>query len=1097
MWKFCSGVLVVMTAVMLLSACGGSKTEKKYFDDTPPTIARAYFTDTDSSQTVTAGDVITVVFTEAITLNSATDTSFRTYCTGDSLTGAAVAASGTDAVTITLVAGNVVTVDGTFDPSAGTWAAGSPSGIDVSATCVITDTYGNPAVTTPVGGAISGVDIEGSIADLEAPELLSCLFVDNGDRGVGNGDYITLTFSENVQLVTSPSAVSDSDFTIPVTSDTLGTDAFLADGTTGDAEIELYLGTSPTLTIVGVFSNSVTTAGSPSGLGIIDWSGLVQDTSAQANDAVASGPFDIQAGSFTPDNTGPSLTAAVFVDNNSNGHMEAGDFIALTFSENVLVDGGCTSAIAVTTANGSGADFDLPVTSDSAGSGAAIILYNSNTINLILGTSPVLLVNGTYDGTTTAGSPSGINIGDSIDAGLITDDSLQANEVLVLGNAIDIQGDFVEDTTGPNLVSVLFVDVNNDRALGNGDKLTLTFDETVQIAGGTDNVAITDSELYWPTSGSDTIGSTDALLVDATKGDAILEIYIQNDDAAFTVTGTYDTADPTAGPSGFGIQCSSIITDTSYYLNELVAISAADNALDIDGTFVEDLTGPKLLSAYFDNSDNTLTLLFDEDVVIPSGNTNLAKGTEYELPVTGDNLGDISGADGVLTAHATDSRKAVIYCGSDYNLTTEGAYNGSLLGAGNASGIYIVDMTGVVTDDSGNLNPAVGTIDNAVDIIGKYVEQDLLDNAADMSAARAYHTATTLDNGAVVVIGGFIQRLDNGTLEQEYLASAEMYDPVTDGWSALGNMSTVRAYHSAILLPDGKVGVFEGYTGTTYLGSVEILDPATGQFELLNTSYYYTNTVGPAYLIETGNSVLLAGTGLYEYFDIPTLTVESGVIMFGSYQHRYSASAQFEDGTVAIFGGQLTTLGCTNWATCNNIFYMGDRTGVIDNNSNLNTYTRQMGATSLKNGKILAFGGIRYDTGLTLNSSYICTDTGVLTADLANSGEMNVRRHSAIGWPLGTGKALIMGGNTDNGAYYLPCQAIEIFDPEADSGTGAFTNSSNTMYWPAGGYRLAAIPGPDGILDTEDDFVLITGGVEIIEGSSNDVSRPKVFIYKP
>jgi hypothetical protein len=72
-----------------------------------------------------------------------------------------------------------------------------------------------------------------------------------------------------------------------------------------------------------------------------------------------------------------------------------------------------------------------------------------------------------------------------------------------------------------------------------------------------------------------------------------------------------------------------------------------------------------------------------------------------------------------------------------------------------------------------------------------------------MAEARTYHTATLLPSGKVLVAGGD----ENST--------AEVYDPATASFSTIGGMEIGRSGHTATLLPNGSVlvvggGIFAG-----------------------------------------------------------------------------------------------------------------------------------------------------------------------------------------------------------------------------------------------------------------------------------------------
>jgi hypothetical protein len=95
--------------------------------------------------------------------------------------------------------------------------------------------------------------------------------------------------------------------------------------------------------------------------------------------------------------------------------------------------------------------------------------------------------------------------------------------------------------------------------------------------------------------------------------------------------------------------------------------------------------------------------------------------------------------------------------------------------------------------------------------------------------ARAYHSATLLPNGKVLIAGGV-----TAAQSQSPTSSVELYDPVAQTFTPAGNMSAVRYNHAATLLNDGRVLISDGLTiaGTpgNGIGLDEIYDPNSGQF---------------------------------------------------------------------------------------------------------------------------------------------------------------------------------------------------------------------------------------------------------------------------
>lgn len=93
-----------------------------------------------------------------------------------------------------------------------------------------------------------------------------------------------------------------------------------------------------------------------------------------------------------------------------------------------------------------------------------------------------------------------------------------------------------------------------------------------------------------------------------------------------------------------------------------------------------------------------------------------------------------------------------------------------------------------------------------------------------MGDFRDHHTATLLQNGRVLVVGGGGEGYASRT-------SAELYDPATGGFSPTGSMESGRWLHTATLLQDGRVLIAGGRTPLdSALASAELYNPGTGEF---------------------------------------------------------------------------------------------------------------------------------------------------------------------------------------------------------------------------------------------------------------------------
>ncbi len=100
-----------------------------------------------------------------------------------------------------------------------------------------------------------------------------------------------------------------------------------------------------------------------------------------------------------------------------------------------------------------------------------------------------------------------------------------------------------------------------------------------------------------------------------------------------------------------------------------------------------------------------------------------------------------------------------------------------------------------------------------------------------LSVGRTLHTATRLADGRVLVVGGITHESKEGQNRFVALASAELFDPKTNSWKPAGRLADARNGHTATLLDDGRVLIVGGAREQRqHLASVELFDPETETF---------------------------------------------------------------------------------------------------------------------------------------------------------------------------------------------------------------------------------------------------------------------------
>ena len=94
-----------------------------------------------------------------------------------------------------------------------------------------------------------------------------------------------------------------------------------------------------------------------------------------------------------------------------------------------------------------------------------------------------------------------------------------------------------------------------------------------------------------------------------------------------------------------------------------------------------------------------------------------------------------------------------------------------------------------------------------------------------LEEARSGHTATLLPDGRVLIVGGGVPAKNRFTCPEVCIATAEIWDPSSDSFTSTGSLTEARMNHTATLLPDGRVLVVGGGLLDWVTGSAEVYDP--------------------------------------------------------------------------------------------------------------------------------------------------------------------------------------------------------------------------------------------------------------------------------
>lgn len=221
-----------------------------------------------------------------------------------------------------------------------------------------------------------------------------------------------------------------------------------------------------------------------------------------------------------------------------------------------------------------------------------------------------------------------------------------------------------------------------------------------------------------------------------------------------------------------------------------------------------------------------------------------------------------------------------------------------------------------------------------------------------LNVARKYATATLLQDGRVLLVGGYDVNFVTQT-------SAEVWNPATGQWSLVGAMQAARSRHSASLLSNGKVLIAGGSANNVFPANSELFDPASNSFSA------------------------------------------SGNLTTPREDHK---AQQLSDGSIALFGGTNS-----NFYVTRNIEKYNPSNGTWTSLGDMLSNRGSFGIAPLPNGKVLLAAGYVYPH--VVNSAELfdagCADavvsvspSGMSFPVAGGSGTFQVTQRAGCGWAI-------------------------------------------------------------------------------------------------
>lgn len=309
-----------------------------------------------------------------------------------------------------------------------------------------------------------------------------------------------------------------------------------------------------------------------------------------------------------------------------------------------------------------------------------------------------------------------------------------------------------------------------------------------------------------------------------------------------------------------------------------------------------------------------------------------------------------------------------------------------------------------------------------------YEYEDRLSALDPMPEARFRATATTIDDGRVVILGGIRTSPSEEGIDS-FVAEVELFDPETGALTRGASMGRPRNQHAATRVGDGRI-VIVGGSSVVDIGlpgptrDVEVYDPASDTFSFVGEL--------PEVMVDPCATALPDGTALALDDCSPdgcapvVVDPDSGVSTIPSYAptHRYDIDVDcvtLQDGRVLLVGGEDELGEPVNQAE---IFdpALGSFE-LVDGMVSTRDRTSELIAIA-DGSEVLIVGGAGEGQPVAEVYEVSSNSFRAVTGDVANRNRHTLTR-------LGDGRVLVAGGQTVIDGAIVYVTALDVFDPES------------------------------------------------------------------